>query len=165
MLCRCGQSIPHLRLLGPNSTSALSPRRLHRHPSIHRAPSSLRLHLSRASTRHWPQDSAPPAAPRRSVPPAPLGSFPPPASSTLGLSCSGSAADLGRQSHHTSHVRVSFCVPCVDLPFVFDIIKDTFGYPRLRVPSGSVTWQSHVTADWFSPVSVANELAAQHSNS
>ncbi len=27
-----------------------------------------------------------------------------------------------------------------------------------------MTSSSHVTADWFSPVSVANELAAQHLN-
>ncbi len=40
---------------------------------------------------------------------------------------------------------------------------------RWRSPIGLtqydiMTSSSHVTADWFSPVSVANEIAAQHLN-
>ncbi len=45
-----------------------------------------------------------------------------------------------------------------------NIINTEFWHPIGLTQSGLMTSLSHGTADWFSPVLVANELAAQYSN-
>ncbi|KAL0199671.1 hypothetical protein M9458_002858, partial [Cirrhinus mrigala] len=136
--------------------------RLHRHPSAHQlhwAPSSLRLRLGRSSSRHHLRTPLLEAVPRRSVPPAPLGSSLPPAPPQSSC-CSGSAVDLrsstsvaralgsasalqilGVAQDHWLSVSASgsTCSAAVTLP------------PPWLLPPSAPPWATIMAAAWVSP--------------